>query len=113
LSIICRPIVGLSPLLVVLYQCGCSIYTLRQASRRSWRITHGQPVQVYYLTYAATMQTRAMKLIAAKLETSQAIEGELTDNRLSALAETGDTMVKQLAKALLEQTDDGQSLKDV
>jgi len=98
---------------VVFYQCGYSIYTLRQASRRSWRITQKEPVQVYYLTYAGTMQTRAMKLIASKLETSLAIEGELTDKGLAALAETSDSMTKQLAKALLEQADDGESLKDV
>ncbi len=51
---------------IVFYQCGYSIYTLRQASRRSWRITQKEPVKVYYLTYADTMQTRAMKLIASK-----------------------------------------------
>lgn len=49
---------------IVFYQCGYSIYTLRQASRRSWRITQKNPVKVYYLTYSDTMQTRAMKLIA-------------------------------------------------
>jgi len=39
---------------IVFYQCGYSIYTLRQASRRSWRITQKNPVKVFYLTYADT-----------------------------------------------------------
>ncbi len=98
---------------IVFYQCGYSIYTLRQASRRSWRITQKNPVKVYYLTYSDTMQTRAMKLIATKLETSLALEGELTDKGLSALSESSDSMSRQLAKALLEQIDDIGSLKDL
>jgi hypothetical protein len=98
---------------IVFYQCGYSIYTLRQASRRSWRITQKNPVKVYYLTYSDTMQTRAMKLIATKLETSLALEGELTDKGLSALSESSDSMTRQLAKALLEQIDDSGSLKDM
>jgi len=98
---------------VVFYQCGYSIYTLRQASRRSWRINQTEAVQVHYITYTRTMQTRAMKLIAAKLETSLALEGELTDKGLTALAESSDSMARQLAKALLEQPDDNESLKDV
>jgi len=98
---------------IVFYQCGYSIYTLRQASRRSWRITQKNPVKVYYLTYSDTMQTRAMKLIAAKLETSLALEGELTDKGLTALSESSESMTKQLAKALLEQIDDSGSLKDM
>lgn len=88
---------------IVFYQCGYSIYTLRQASRRSWRITQKNPVKVYYLAYSGTMQTRAMKLIAAKLETSLALEGELTDKGLTVLSESSDSMTRQLAKALLEQ----------
>jgi len=98
---------------IVFYQCGYSIYTLRQASRRSWRITQKNPVKVYYLTYSDTMQTRAMKLIATKLETSLALEGELTDKGLSALSESSDSMSRQLAKALLEQIEDTGSLKDL
>ena len=98
---------------IVFYQCGYSTYTLRQASRRSWRITQKEPVKVYYLTYSETMQTRAMKLIATKLETSLALEGELTDKGLSALSETSDSMTRELAKALVEQISFNGSLKDI
>jgi len=98
---------------IVFYQCGYSTYTLRQASRRSWRITQKEPVKVYYFTYLETMQTRAMKLIATKLETSLALEGELTDKGLSALSESSDSMSRQLAKALLDQMADTGSLKDL
>jgi len=98
---------------IVFYQCGYSTYTLRQASRRSWRITQGDPVKVYYMAYSHTMQTRAMKLIATKLETSLALEGDLTDKGLSALSESSDSMSKELARALVEQIDDSGTLKDM
>lgn len=98
---------------IVFYQCGYSTYTLRQASRRSWRITQRDPVKVYYMAYSHTMQIRAMKLIATKLETSLALEGELTDKGLSALSESSDSMSIELARALVEQIDDSGTLKDM
>ena len=98
---------------VMFYQCGYSTYTLRQASRRSWRIPQTQPVKVYFLTYADTMQTRAMKLIADKLTCSLALEGELTDKGLAALSETSDSITKELAKMLVEKSQDNRSLKDL
>ena len=98
---------------VIFYQCGYSTYTLRQASRRSWRIPQTKPVKVYFLTYADTMQTRAMKLIADKLTCSLALEGELTDKGLAALSETSDSITKELAKMLVERSQDNRSLKDL
>jgi SNF2 family DNA or RNA helicase len=98
---------------VVFYQCGYSTYTLRQASRRSWRIPQTQPVKVYFLTYADTMQIRAMKLIADKLTCSLALEGELTDKGLAALSETSDSITKELAKMLVEKSQDNRRLKDL
>jgi len=98
---------------VVFYQCGYSIYTLRQASRRSWRIPQTKPVKVFYLTYANTMQTRAMKLIADKLTCSLAIEGELTEKGLAAMSETSDSITKELAKMLVKKSEDSRNLKDL
>jgi hypothetical protein len=98
---------------VVFYQCGYSTYTLRQASRRSWRITQKKPVKVYFLTYSGTMQTKAMKLIADKLTCSLALEGELTDKGLAALSDSSDSITKELAKMLVEKSQDNRSLKDL
>ena len=100
---------------IVFYQVPMSTYTLRQASRRSWRIPQKQPVKVYFLTYSGTMQTRLMKLMADKLISSLALEGELSDKGLAALSDTSDSMAKELAKMLLKKTESGdnQSLKDI
>jgi len=98
---------------IIFYQIPMSTYTLRQASRRSWRIPQKKPVKVFFLAYSGTMQTRLMQLMADKLTTSLAIEGELSDKGLAALSETSDSMAKELAKMLLEKSGDNRSLKDI
>ena len=99
---------------IIFYQIPMSTYTLRQGSRRSWRLTQNRPVKVYFLSYTGTMQTRLMQLMADKLTTSLAIEGELSDKGLAALSETSDSLAKELAKMLLEKSgDDRSSLKDL
>lgn len=100
---------------IIFYQIPMSTYTLRQASRRSWRIPQDKPVKVYFLTYSGTMQTRLMHLMADKLISSLALEGELSDKGLAALSDTSDSMAKELAKMLLEKAESGvnRSLKDI
>ena len=85
---------------IVFFQCGYSVYTLRQASRRSWRIGQDKPVRVFYMAYAETMQNQALSLMAQKMETSLAVEGELSDQGLAALSESENSMMFELAKAL-------------
>lgn len=100
---------------IIFYQIPMSTYTLRQASRRSWRIPQKKPVKVYFLTYSGTMQTRLMQLMAQKLTSSLAIEGELTDKGLAALSDTSDSMAIELAKMLIEKSESGgnENLKDI
>jgi hypothetical protein len=86
---------------IVFYQTGYSIFTLRQASRRSWRIGQDKPVRIHYLHYRGTMQERALALVGKKLSASLAIEGKLTDDGLASLA-TGEDMTLMLARALIE-----------
>jgi SNF2 family DNA or RNA helicase len=89
---------------IIFFQCGYSVFTLRQASRRSWRIGQDQPVQVFFMAYADTMQEKALSLMAQKMETSLAIEGELSDKGLAALSESENSMMYELAKALTGKT---------
>jgi hypothetical protein len=88
---------------IIFYQTGYSVFTLRQASRRSWRIGQDRPVRVHYLHYADTMQERAIELVGRKLSASLAIEGKLTDDGLASMC-AGEDMTLLLAKALVEGT---------
>ena len=86
---------------IIFFQTGYSVYTLRQASRRSWRIGQTKPVKVFYLSYSDTMQETALALMASKLETALAVEGELSDKGLAALAESGSSMLFEMARCLI------------
>ena len=90
---------------IIFFQTGYSIFTLRQASRRSWRIGQDAPVWVFYLFYGKTMQSVALSLIATKMETALAIEGDLSDRGLTALAEGANSMLIEMARVLTGEQD--------
>ena len=50
---------------------------MRQTSGRSWRIGQTRPVKVVSMSYRNTLQADALKLVAKKLQSSLAVEGEL------------------------------------
>lgn len=85
---------------LIFYQVEYSVFTLRQASRRSWRLGQGAPVKVIHLAYDATLQTQALSLLAKKTQASLALEGELVEGGLLSMAE--DDMMVALAKTLVE-----------
>ena len=86
---------------VVFYQTSYSVYLLRQASRRSWRIGQTEPVEVHFLTNQATIQETAMHLIADKMVSSQIFEGELPEGGLEELSAVEEkSFIKQLAESL-------------
>jgi len=87
---------------LIFYSMGYNLFTLRQASRRSWRINQTAPrVEVYLLYYANTMQAKAMKLMASKLAVAGIIEGTFSDEGLAAMSDVKD-MTSQMAKELMQ-----------
>ena len=70
-----------------------SVYTIRQASRRSWHIGQTRPVKVVFMAYRNTFQADALKLVAKKLQSSQAVEGELPEDGLAAYGDGGDGLM--------------------
>ncbi|CUP97215.1 Uncharacterised protein [uncultured Flavonifractor sp.] len=86
---------------VIFYDTGYKLFTLRQASRRSWRINQTAPrVEVYMLYYASTMQHKAIKLMATKLAAAGIIEGSFSEEGLAAMSECED-MTTLMAKELM------------
>ncbi len=79
---------------ILFFEVPYDILTLRQASRRSWRLTQTNPVQVYFLYYKDTTQEQAMDLISKKLQASLAIEGKFSEEGLQAMTETTDILMK-------------------
>ena len=85
---------------IIFYSMGYNLFTLRQASRRSWRINQTEPkVEVYMLYYADTLQAKAMKLMASKLAVAGIIEGTFSEEGLAAMSDVKD-LTSQMAKGL-------------
>ena len=74
---------------------------MRQASRRSWRIGQTRPVKVVFMSYRNTLQADALKLVAQKLQSSLAVEGELPEEGLAAYGDDGDDVLMALARKIV------------
>lgn len=84
------------------YNIAYNLFTLRQSSRRSWRINQKAPkVEVYFSYYEGTMQHRAIRLMASKLAVAGIIEGNFSDEGLAAMSDCAD-MTTALARELTQ-----------
>ena len=95
------------------FETDYSVYTTRQASRRSWRIGQDLPVRVVFLAYEETIQTEALALIARKMQSSLAVEGELPDEGLSVFGDAGDDLMMSLAKSIVRGNRNLESLENI
>ena len=57
------------------------VSTMRQASRRFWRIGLSRPVKVVFMAHRNNLQADALKLVAKKLQPSLAVEGRMSSPR--------------------------------
>lgn len=87
---------------IVFMQSGYNVYTLQQASRRSWRIGQKLPVEVHFLGYEGGAQMECLALMAKKIAVSQSTSGDMPDSGLEVLNQSGDSMEVALAKQLLQ-----------
>ncbi len=95
------------------YETDYSVYTMRQASRRSWRIGQQRPVKVVFMAYRNTLQADALKLVAQKLQSSLAVEGDLPEDGLAVYGDTGDDLMLALARKLISGEEDADSVESV
>jgi hypothetical protein len=85
---------------IIWLQTGTSLFPVRQASRRSYRIGQTQDVEVRFLAYADTLQTAQLLLMARKLRAAAAAEGSVTAEGLRVLAGDDDSALA-LAQVLV------------
>jgi hypothetical protein len=88
---------------LIFYETGYSLHTLRQASRRSWRIGQWRPVRVYYLHYLDTVQSSCLRLMGKKLLVSLALEGKFSGEGLQMLGEDDDVLAAMARELVNEQ----------
>lgn len=92
---------------ICFYETGYNLFTLRQASRRSWRIGQKKDCRVVYLYYERTMQDRAIVLMGKKLTAAQALEGKFSSEGLAAMAGEDANVEIALARSLVNHLDEG------
>jgi hypothetical protein len=90
------------------YETGYSLHTLRQASRRSWRIGQRFPVQVKFVTYTGTMQETCLRLMGKKMLVALMMEGKFSGEGLQAL-DTDEDLMSAMARELVEKAGVGES----
>ncbi len=97
------------------FETDYSVYVMRQASRRSWRIGQTRPVKVVFMSYRNTLQADALKLVAKKLQSSLAVEGELPEDGLAAYGDDGDDLMMALARRIVsgDGEDEAESVEEV
>jgi superfamily II DNA or RNA helicase len=93
---------------ILFYESGYSLHTLRQSSRRSWRIGQRRPVRVKFLCYEGTMQTACLRLMGKKLLVALTMEGKFVGEGLQNIDENDD-MLSAMARELVERNGIGES----
>jgi superfamily II DNA or RNA helicase len=93
---------------LIFYETGYSLHTLRQSSRRSWRIGQNRPVEVIFLCQEATMQTKCLRLMGKKLLVALTLEGKFAGEGLHDIEEDDD-MLAALARELVQEDGIGQT----
>src|SRR6202140_1264750 len=97
---------------ILFYESGYSLHTLRQASRRSWRIGQRRPVRVKFLCPEATMQTSCLRLMGKKLLVALTMEGKFAGEGLQNIDEDDD-MLSAMARELVERNGIGDTADSV
>ena len=93
---------------IYFYETGYSLHTLRQASRRSWRIGQRFPVRVRFVTYSGTMQETCLRLMGKKMLVALMMEGKFSGEGLQTL-DTDEDLMSAMARELVEKAGVGES----
>ena len=78
-----------------------------------WHIGQTEPVQVVFMACRNTLQADALKLVAQKLQSSLAVEGELPEDGLAAYGDDGDDLLIALARKIVAGEEDAGSVESV
>ena len=79
---------------IIFYQLGYNLNTMRQASRRSWRLSQDKDIAVYFLYYTDTTQEATLSLMATKLHAAQSMEGKFSAEGLRAMSDNQDVLTQ-------------------
>jgi superfamily II DNA or RNA helicase len=87
---------------LIFYETGWSAFTMRQASRRAWRIGQTEPCKVLYQYYGGTAEERCLELMGRKIAAAEALEGKFSSEGMAAMAGEDSSVQMALARNLAE-----------
>ena len=90
------------------YETGYSLHTLRQASRRSWRIGQRYEVRVKFFIYEDTTQVTCLRLMGRKMLVALMLEGKFSGEGIHSM-DADDDMLAAMARELVEKGGVGES----
>ena len=73
-------------------------------------------MKVVFMSYRNTLQADALKLVAKKMQSSLAVEGELPEDGLDAYGDDGDDMMMALARRIVsvgDEEDEAETMEEV
>ena len=76
-------------------------------------IGQSRPVKVVFMSYRNTLQADALKLVAKKLQSSLAVEGELPEDGLAAFGDEGDDLMMALARKIVSREEESETVQEV
>jgi len=97
---------------ILFHETGYSLHTLRQSSRRSWRIGQRRPVEVKFFAYRGTMQEVCLRLMGKIMLVALAMEGKFASEGLQAI-DGDDDMLTAMARELVENKGIGETADSV
>lgn len=83
---------------LIFYEPDYSIYLIKQASARSWRLGQTEDVEVYFLAYEDSMEHRAVAHVGQKIAAAQLLYGDDVSGALVSEAGAGGSLLEQLAR---------------
>lgn len=86
---------------IVFYQMDYYIQTVRQASRRSYRLGQTKDIEVYFLYYKDTIQETTLHLMGSKMQASMTAEGKIPADGLCSMSDSDD-LSTQVANTVIK-----------
>lgn len=91
---------------IIFYETGYNVSTLKQASRRAWRIGQKEACKVKFLTYANTPQQTALALMSRKIKALNSLDGRLVTTEKELASFAGECSIQeQIAQSILKGND--------
>lgn len=93
---------------IIYHQFGYNIQTIKQSSRRAWRLGQTQECKTIFLCYAKSSQSIALNLVARKIKASNDVEGKVlvSSNDISFLASGEEWDIRNaIAQSMLSKKD--------